>query len=102
MDHGILNVKQTEERRLKPDKIKERRVCVLQASQPVKHDSLWIPRPTILVNILPPKPLLHDHPPRLIKPTTPALHNRPYSLLALLIQALSTVPTFHILAQVKV
>jgi hypothetical protein len=82
----------------KPNKMKE----VLQRSQTVKHDSLGIPRSTILINILPPEPLLHDHPPRLIKPTPSALHNSLYSLLSLLIQALSAVSTLDILTQVKV
>jgi len=74
----------------------------LQRSQTIKHDGLWISRSAILINILPSKPFLHDHPPRLIKPTPSTLHNSFYSFLALLIQALSTIPTFDILTQVKV
>lgn len=73
-----------------------------KASHAVEHDSLWIPRSAILANILPSKSFLHDYPPSLIKPTAPALHDGLDSFLPLLVQALSTIPTLDILAQVKV
>jgi hypothetical protein len=71
-------------------------------SQPIKHDSLWIPGPSILANILPSKSLLHDKPPRLIKPNTPTLHDGPHPRLTRIIQPLSRIAALDILSQVKV
>jgi hypothetical protein len=86
----------------KLNKIKERRELALQASHTVKHDSLWVSRSAIFANVFPSKSLFHDYPPRLVKATSPALHNSLNSFFSLLIQTLSTIPTLDIFAQVKV
>ena len=67
-----------------------------------KHDSLPIQRPPITPNPLPPKPLLHTHPTRLIEIHPPNLHNPINLLLRPLIQPRSTIFRLDVLGQIKV
>ena len=69
---------------------------------PIKHNSFPIQRPPITPDPLPPKPLLHPNPPRLIKPHSSHLH-QPINLLPRpLIQSPSRILRLNILRQVEV
>ncbi len=67
-----------------------------------KHHSLPIQRPPIRRNPLPPEPLLHHHPPRLIKPNPPTPHNPLHLPLRARIQPPPTISRFDILGQTEI
>lgn len=63
---------------------------------------LRIPWPPIRANAFPPKPVLHNHLPRLIKAQVPLLHHPQHLLLPRLIKTRSFVSTDNIIGDVEV
>jgi len=66
-----------------------------------KHDRLPIQRPPIRPDPLPPKPLLHDNPARLIEAHPPQSHHAINLILRPLVQPAPRIPGFDVLRQVE-
>lgn len=67
-----------------------------------KANKFRIPRHPIRRNALPPKPLLHNNPSRLIKPDIPLLHHPQHFLLPRIVQSGPLIATNNVIGDVEV